>query len=119
LLEELLHALLVLGNIWVDFAVGAFQPCIGDYSRTAVSRARHKNDIEVLLFDDPVKVHVSEVESRRRPPVAEQARFDVLALERPFQKGIVEEINLANGEIVGCAPIGINLAEQIQREPSG
>jgi hypothetical protein len=41
--------------------------------------------------------------------VAEQARFDVLALEWLSQERIVEEVNLADRQIVQRPPIGIEL----------
>jgi hypothetical protein len=50
--------------------------------------------------------------------VAEQSRLDVLELERLPKQRIFEEIDLADGKVVGCAPISIDLAEFFRRERS-
>ena len=54
-----------------------------------------------------VEVGVDEVQARRRAPVAEQARLDVLGLQRLAEQRIVEQIDLADGEIVGRAPVAV------------
>ena len=41
----------------------------------------------------------------------EEARLDVLLLERLAQQRVVEQIDLTDGQIIGRAPIGIDLAE--------
>ena len=67
--------------------------------------------VEILLLDDTVQMHVDEVQPRRRAPVTEQARLDVRARQRLLQQGIVVEVNLSDGQVIGCAPIGVNQRE--------
>ena len=43
----------------------------------------------------------------------QQARLDVFQLERLLQQRIVVQINLADGQIIGGAPIGVHLPEEI------
>jgi chromosome condensin MukBEF MukE localization factor len=42
----------------------------------------------------------------------EQHRLDVLRPERLAKQGIVTEIELAYRQIIGCAPVGVYLADQ-------
>ena len=64
-------------------------------------------------LDDPVQVHVDEVQSRRRSPVTDEARLHVLLLQRLLEQGIVEEIRLTDGEIVRCSPPRVDLAKEL------
>ena len=82
LLEQPLHPLRVLADVRVDLAVGAFEVGVGDQRRPAVPRADDVDHVQVIALDDPVEVHAEHVQARRRAPVAEQPRLDVLALER-------------------------------------
>ena len=47
----------------------------------------------------------------RRAPVAEQPRLDVLASERPSQERIVEQVDLADGEVVRRAPERVDFCQ--------
>ena len=38
----------------------------------------------------------------------EETRLDVLLLERLTQQGIVEQVDLTDGQIVGGAPVGVD-----------
>jgi hypothetical protein len=42
----------------------------------------HVHGVKVSLLDDPVQVHVNEVEAGGGTPMAEQAGLDVLQLQR-------------------------------------
>ena len=48
--------------------------------------------------------------------MAEQARLDVLVLERVLEPRVVLEINLPNGQVIGGSPIGVHFVEQIRGE---
>ena len=95
--EEPLHALHVLRDARIDFAVGAFEIGVGDQPRTAMSGAGNVDHIEIVFLDEPIEVRVDEVEPRRRAPVPKKARLDVLLLERLTQQGIVEQVDLTHG----------------------
>jgi len=52
-------------------------------------------------------------------PVTQQAMLDVLAPEGLRQHRVVAEVDLAHGEVVGGAPVGVHAAEQIGRKRLG
>jgi len=60
-----------------------------------VAGAGDVDHVEVVLLDDAVEVNVAEVLPRRRAPVAEQPRLDVLQLKRLAQQRIVEQVDLS------------------------
>ena len=106
--EEPLHPVLVLRDVRIDLAVGSFEIGVGDQPRTAVARAGDIDHVEIELLDQTVQVRVNEIETRRRAPMAEQPRLDVRLLERNLQKRVVEQVNLADREVVCGAPIGVD-----------
>jgi hypothetical protein len=61
-----------------------------------VTRSRDKEDVQVLLFDQPIEMYVDEVKTGRRAPMAEQARLDMLDFERFPQQRVSQEIDLAD-----------------------
>ena len=97
------------GNMFKDF---------GDDARAAVIRPAEVDHVQVVLLDEAVEVDVDEIQARRGAPVAEQARLDVLELERFFQERVVEQVDLSDRQVVGGAPIGVHLAEQFRRQRS-
>ena len=116
LLEQPLHPLRVLADVRVDLAVGAFEVGVGDQRRAAVPRADDVDHVQVVALDDPVEVDAEHVQARRRAPVAEQPRLDVLALQRLLQERVVEQVDLADRQVVGGPPVGVHLAELVRRE---
>src|SRR5579884_4272650 len=112
LLEQPLHSRLVLGDGRINLAVSPFQIRVRHHSWAAVSRAADVNDVQIVFLDDAIQVNVNEIESRRRPPMAEQTRLDVLPFQWAFKQWIVQQINLANGKIIRCAPIRVYQAQQ-------
>ena len=106
--EEALHALHVLRDARIDFAVRAFEIGVGDQPRAPVAGTGDIDHVEIELLDQPIEVDVDEIEARRRAPVSKEARLDVLLLERLAQKRIVEQVDLADGQIVGGAPVGVD-----------
>ena len=103
LLEQSPHPVLVLRDVRIDLAVGAFEPSVGDHPGTAMAGAADVDHVEAARLDDAIEVHVDEIEAGCRPPVAEQPRLDVGAFQRPFEQWIVEEIDLADRQII-CRP---------------
>ena len=100
----------------IDLAVGAFQVGVGDQRRAAVPGAGDVDHVKVILVDDPVQMHVDEVLARRRSPVPQQQGFHVRQLERLSKQGVVVEIDLADGQVIGGPPVGIDLAELFRRK---
>jgi hypothetical protein len=50
---------------------------------------------------------------------AEEAFFDVIELEGFFEEWVIEEVDLADGEVVGGAPVGIHFFEEVGGELFG
>jgi hypothetical protein len=114
LLEQLLHALRILADVRVDLAIGTLQIGVGDQGRPAVSGADDVDHVQVVALDDPIEMNAEHVQPRRCAPVAEQPRLDVLPLERLLHEGIVEEVDLADRQVVGGPPVGIHLAQLVR-----
>ncbi len=113
LLEQPQQAVLVLADVRIDLAVGALQVGVGDETGSTVPGTSDVEHAEVVLLDHPVQVGVEKVQARRGTPVAEEAGLDVLLGEGLFQEGVVVEVDLPHREIVGRAPVGIDLAQLI------
>ena len=116
LLEEGLHALLVLALVGVDLRVGAFQIDRGQHAGCAVAGAREEDRLLLVGVDDPVEVHVHERQAGARAPVAEEPLLDVRFLEGLAQQRIVEQIDHARREIVAGAPVGVDLGQHVGGE---
>ena len=110
--KEPLDTVSVLPDRRVDLAVRAFQIGMRHDPRTTVTGADDVDHVEIVLDDQPVQVGVDEIEPRGRPPMPEQARLDVVDGKGPVQKRIVFEVDLADGEVVRRAPIGIHLLDE-------
>ena len=70
--------------------------------------------VQIVLFNQPVKMDIEKVQSRCRAPMPEQARFDMFEPERGFEQRIVLQINLPDGEVIRRAPIGVHFLEEIR-----
>src|SRR4051812_5623712 len=90
LFEELPHAVFILGNIGIEFAIGAFKIRVGHKSWSTVTRAGNINDIKLPFLDDAIKMDINQVQPGCGAPVTEQASFDVSALERFSEQGIIQ-----------------------------
>ena len=98
--------------VGVDLGVGALEPGCGDQRRDRrgpgpvtkiMSRSR--------VADHPVEVRVEELQPGRGAPVAEQPRLHVVALERLAQQRVVEQVDLADGQVVRRAPPGVEASD--------
>ena len=81
-----------------------------------MTRADDVHHVQVILFDQPVEVHIKKVEPRRRTPMAEQTRLDVVERQGHLKQSIVLQINLPDRQIIGGAPIGVHLLEEVRRQ---
>jgi hypothetical protein len=116
LAEEPPQPLLVPADVRVDLGVGALQVDVGDQPRAAVARPGDVDSVEVLAADDPVHMHVDEVEPGCGAPVAEQARLDVLQAQRLAQQRVVQQIDLADGQVVGGPPPGVEAGQLVRAQ---
>src|SRR5579862_5921493 len=92
----------------MQLSVGALEVRICKSRRSAVARADDENRIEITCSDQPVHVGIDEVEPRRRAPMAEKPRLDVVGFQGFFEKGVVDEVDLSDGEIIGRTPVGVD-----------
>src|SRR4051794_10528960 len=63
--------------------------------------------------DETVQMRVHKAEPRRRPPVTEQPRLDVLRTERLSQEWVFAQVDLPDSQIVRGAPEPIKCAQII------
>ena len=112
--KELPKPGLILADVGIDLAVSALEIGVAHDGRAAVPGAGDVNHVEVVFLDDPVQVHVNEVLPGGRAPVSQQHVLHIRERQRPLQQRIVVEINLADRQIVGGAPVGIHLVEQFR-----
>ena len=119
LLEEDADALLVLGDVGIELGVRPLEVRVRDHAGAAVPGAADVDHVEVVRLDDAIQVHVDEVQSRSRPPVAEQARLDVLDRQRLPEHRVVHQIDLAHRQIVGGAPVLVHQLQLLRREDLG
>ena len=110
-LEELLHALLIAGDVGVDLGVAAVEPVLRDHGVAAVAGTGEVDHIEVVALDDAVQVRVDEVLARAGAPVADDGLLEVALFERALKQGVIEQVELAGGQVVRGAPVGIELPE--------
>ncbi len=111
LAKQLSQAIRITRHVRIDFRVGAFEIGVGDHAGAAMAGAADIDDVEIESADRAIEVGIDEVEPRRGSPMPEQPRLGVVGLEPLFEQRIVEEIDLANGEIIGGAPVAV---EQFQ-----
>ena len=63
--------------------------------------------VEVAGLDLAVHVGVDQVEARGGAPVAQETRLDVPGLKRPAHQRVVQQVDLADAQIVGRPPVRV------------
>ena len=81
-------------DIRIALGVGPFQIAMRHQSRTAMTGTDDINHVQIVFFDQPVQVHVNEIEPGGGAPMPEQTGLDVLERERGFEQWIVLQIDL-------------------------
>ena len=61
--------------------------------------------------NDSIQMRVDEIDARRGSPVPQQPRLDVLQGERLAQQRIVEQVDLACGQVIGRSPPGMDMLQ--------
>ncbi len=117
--EQPLHAGPVPRHVRVGLAVASLQPGVGKDRRPAVPRPPHAQRVESANLDHPVEVGVHEVQAGRGAPVAEQPGLDVRGLQGLAQQRVGHEVDLADREIVGGAPVRVQGAQFLVGEGGG
>ena len=65
----------------------------------------------MLPLSTTVQVRIDEVLPGAGAPVTHHGLLDVAPDERTLQQGVIQQIELAGGQIVGSTPIGVDLPE--------
>jgi hypothetical protein len=63
LCKQLLHTKFVFSDVRVHLGVRAFKVGVGDQRWSAVTRSGNEEHIQVMRCDDPIEMHVNEVQS--------------------------------------------------------
>ena len=116
LTKKSLDAVGVLLDRRKKLGVGTFQIRVGHDARSAVPRANHINHVQITLDDGAVQVDVEKVQTGCRTEVAEQPWLDILNCQRLLEQRIVLKVDLAHGQIVGGAPVGVHLVQHLGGE---
>ncbi len=106
--EQPLHALFIEGNVRVDLAVSPVEIRVRNQSGSAMTGAGDVDHVEVVLLDHAVQMNVDEIQSRRRSPVTEESRLDVLLCEGLLEQRVVIKIDLAHRQVIGGPPVRIH-----------
>ncbi len=106
--EEFPQPGLVLADIWINLAVGAFEIGVCHDGRPAVPGTGDVNHVEVVLLDDPVQVRVNEVLAGRGAPVSQQHVLHVRERQWPLQQRVVVKIDLTDRQVIGGPPVGVD-----------
>ena len=112
LAEKALHALLILAHVGIHLAVCPLQIGLGHHGLSAVAGTGQVDHVQIVPGDDPVEMGIDEVLPRRGAPVAHGMPLEVFRLEGLAEQGIVQQVELTHGQIVGRAPIGVHFAQQ-------
>ena len=110
-LEQLLHAVLVPGDVGIDLGIAAVQPVLGHHGVAAVAGAGEIDHVQVAALDDPVQMGIDEVLARAGAPVAHDGLLEVALAQRTLQQRVIQQIQLACGQVIGGAPVGVDLIE--------
>ena len=115
LFEQALHAGRVARDVRVHVGVRAVEIVLRDHGVAAVAGAGEVDHVEVIFVDDAVEVRVDEVLAGHSAPVADDLLFDVALGQPPAQQRVVEQVELAGGQIVRRAPPGVHFGQQLRR----
>ena len=80
----------------IVLGVRAFQIAVRHDARPAVARADDIDHVQAVLLDQPVQVHIQQVQARCRAPMAQQARLDVFDLQRRFEQRVGLQVDLTH-----------------------
>ncbi len=117
--EEAAHAVFILRDLRIEFAIGPLQPAIGNDARRAMARPGDEKHVEAARLDDAVQMDIEKIEAGYRAPMPEQARLHMRHFQRFAQERIVEKIDLSDRKIIRGAPPGVHEIEFGLRQRCG
>ena len=123
-LEELAQPFRIRRFVGVALAVAAVDVDRTPGSWRTVAWSGHVDHVQVVFVDQPIGVGPDEGLARARAPVPQQAVLDVLRTQGLLEQGVVLQIDHSDGQVVGRAPIGVQLmqllvARRCHRSQSG
>ena len=119
LAKQPVHSLAVARDLRIALGVRAFEPGVRQRGRASVAGADDPDHVDVVVADQAVQVRIDEIQPRRRAPVAEQARLDVLAHERLLEQRIGAQVDLAHRQVVRRAPPPIDTSQDLGVDAKG
>ena len=122
LTEELLQAGLVIGDVGTNLTIGAVEQGLRGTGRAAVTGAHKEHSVLLVIGNQTVYMAKQKVHARSGAPVAHQTMLDVgaakvahlacLLIDKILaHQRIRAQVDLADGEIVGTAPILLHSLE--------
>jgi len=99
----------------MHLGVGALEIRAGIERRASVAGPGDVDDVGVVFFNEAVQMNVDQVLPGRGSPVAQQARLDLRGSQPFAQQRILKEVDLADAQIVGRAPVAMHFVEQLGR----
>ena len=117
--EQLEHAGCTARYLRKTFRVATLQPHVRDQGRTAMTGTRHVDGVQIVFPDQPIDVHVDQVEPGRGAPMAKQPRFNVVGAELFAQQRVRHQVDLSDSEIIRGTPPGIYPAQFISAQGLG
>ena len=99
-----------LRNLWITVTVLIIFGILLWVVDARAKQVKTMDDHSVLLVisNETVDVADEEVQARGGAPVTDQTVLDVFAGERLLHQRVATQIDLADGEVVGCAPVLIH-----------
>ena len=119
LAEQSPQTLRVHGDVRVPLAVGTLEVGVRDNGGSAVAGATDEHHVHVAGSDHPVEIRVHEVQSRRGPPMSEQARLHVFGSKTLTQQRVRHQIDLTDGQVVRRPPIRVESPELFRSQRPG
>src|SRR6266700_2433676 len=117
--EQRGHARAVARHARVDLRVAALQPGVGQRRGPAVAGPDDDHHLRPGRGDRAGQVRPDEVQAGGGAPVPEQPRLDVLGAQRLGQQRVGHQVDLAHGQVVGRAPVGVEGLDAAVREQTG
>jgi hypothetical protein len=109
--EQPPQPLFVAADMRINLAVRPFQIGVSNQRRPAVTGADDVDHVQFIALDDAIEMNIQHIQAWRRAPMPEQSRLDVLAFQRLLQERIIKQVDLADGEVIGGAPVGVHLPQ--------
>ena len=117
--EEFEQARFVVALRRVDLRIGPFQIAIRDHGRSAVSRTRDVDHVQVVFADDAIEMDPHKGLAWIGAPMSEQPMFEVFGAKRLSQQGIVMQVDHSRAHVVAGSPVGVRFPKFVGGQCGG